>query len=168
MSQEQVNDIPRDTSKRQGCVVRTFKYLMLVLGIMVAWAIVLSFGDENVITLLVFMLIAAVVLARGFGSRKRLMRAMRENDGDEARNLGVEQENDEMPILLDGLVVYEAKETATRLERAGVRVRVERSSEDREFIYGGHGGLGTRMCIRVHREDMVRAARVLKTNEGMS
>ena len=118
--------------------------------------------------LLVFLLIAAVVLARGFGSGKRLIRAMRENDGDEARNPSVEQENDEIPILLDGLVVYETKETATRLERAGVRVLVERRGEDRGFIYGGHGGLGTRMCIRVHREDMVRAVRVLKTNEGMS
>ena len=92
--------------------------------------------------------------------RKRLMEMI---DGGSGKTTSdALHKTDAMPVLVDGIVVYKAKAIASSLEAAAVRFRVERSDEDRSFVYGGHGGLGTRMRIRVHRDDFERESNVLK------
>ena len=71
------------------------------------------------------------------------------------------QDDDSMPVLVDGILVHEVDAIASRLKDSGISFCVERSAEDRSFVYGGHGGTGTQMRIRVNRADREKAVKVL-------
>ena len=117
-------------------------------------------GDAAVELALFIGFVMFVVSKAMANKRKRLMEMI---DGGSGKTTSdALHKTDAMPVLVDGIVVYEAKAIASSLEAAAVRFRVERSDEDRSFVYGGHGGLGTRMRIRVHRDDFERESNVLK------
>ena len=68
-------------------------------------------------------------------------------------------------VLLDDVVVHEAKAMAEKLEAAHMRCRLELLEEDRAYHHYGRGGLGTRMCVLVAPSDYDAAKKLLRDGE---
>ena len=64
-------------------------------------------------------------------------------------------------MLVDGILVYEAKKLAERLETADIPFELKLTQDDRSFRFEGHGGCGQRMCILVDEIDFDRARALL-------
>ena len=93
--------------------------------------------------------------------REQLMRMTEDDAPMEPSSFEESQDDDSMPVLVDGILVHEVDAIASRLKDSGISFSVERSTEDRSFVYGGHGGTGTQMRIRVNRADREKAVKVL-------
>ena len=141
--------------------MKMLKLLAVAIPITLFLGWFISVGGGAAVKLVAFVGFFAFVWSKAAANKRKRLKEM-----DECRSEGMSscamQENDMMPVLVNGLVVYEAKEIASCLEAANVRFRVERSEEDSSFVYGGHGGTGTRMRIRVNRDDFEKAANILK------
>ena len=66
-----------------------------------------------------------------------------------------------LAVLVDGILVYEAKKLAERLETADIPFELKLTQDDRSFRFEGHGGCGQRMCILVDEIDFDRARTLL-------
>ena len=141
--------------------MRMLKLLAVAFPITILLGWFASEGGDAAVILVLFIGFVMFVVSKAMAiKRKRLMEMI---DGESGKTTSdAMHKTDAMPVLVDGVVVYEAKAMASSLEAAAVRFRVERTDEDRSFVYGGHGGLGTRMRIRVHGDDFERASNILK------
>ena len=64
-------------------------------------------------------------------------------------------------MLVDGILVYEAKALAERLEAAEIPFELKLTQDDRSFRFEGHGGCGQRMCVLVSEENLGHARTLL-------
>ena len=145
--------------------MKMLKLLAVALPITLFLGWFISVGGDAAVKLVVFIGFFAFVWSKAAANKRKRLKEM-DDGGSEGRTSCAMQENEMMPVLVNGLVVYETKEIASRLEAANIRFCVERSGEDRSFVYGGRGGTGTRMRIRVNREDFEKATNILKGLEG--
>lgn len=136
--------------------------ILLVGGVAIAVIERRMDGEMAVIFLLVAFMICASFLS--FRHVKGRTHFKSEYDDDGGIDWHERGDGDSDPKIIDGwavlipdCAVFEAKETAARLESAGMRCRLECIHEDRDFHLWGNGGIGTRMCVLVPPSEYERA-----------
>jgi len=135
-------------------------------GIFALYCIVVSLDGIELGIPLSFLLFCILAWVHANHCKREQLMKMTEDDAPMESAVWSAQcdeshDDDSMPVLVDGILVREVDAIASRLKGSGIRFSVERSTEDRSFVYGGHGGTGTQMRIRVNRDDREKAVKVL-------
>ena len=131
-------------------------------GLFVFCGIALSLVGKEAAAPLTFLLFCILAWIHvNHCKREQLMKMTEDDVPMESSSFDESQDDDSMPVLVDGILVHEVDAIASRLKDSGISFSVERSTEDRSFVYGGHGGTGTQMRIRVNRADREKAVKVL-------
>jgi hypothetical protein len=137
-----------------------------IVGLLIIDGIVMRFAGteaaKGVLYLLFFIVVWYCV------SRKKRRQLLKMSDDDDVMGVASaftrcaeSQCGGSLPVLVDGILVREVAAMASKLESSGIRFSVERSGEDRSLVYGGHGGTGTLMRIRVNPSDFKKAIKIL-------
>ncbi len=131
-------------------------------GLFVLCGIAVSLVGKEAAAPLTFLLFCILAWIHVNHCKREQLMKMTEDDAPmEPSAFDESQDDDSMPVLVDGILVHEVDAIASRLKDSGISFSVERSTEDRSFVYGGHGGTGTQMRIRVNRADREKAVKVL-------
>lgn len=141
-----------------GCLVAT-------IGLFFAAVVVRRFAGDEAARGALYLLFFMVVWHYANKSKRRQLSKMSDDETTDAESgsahCAESQCAGSMPVLVDGVLVREVEAIASKLESSGIRFRIERSGEDRSFVYGGHGGTGTLMRVRVNPSDFNRAVKIL-------
>ena len=142
-----------------GCLVAT-------VGLLCIGGIVMRFAGAGAARGVLYLLFFIVVWH--YVSKNKRCQLLKMSDDDDIMGAvptfaqcAESQRGVSMPVLVDGILVREVEAIASKLENSGVRFGIERSGEDRSFVYGGHGGTGTLMRIRVNPPDFEKAVKIL-------
>ena len=92
---------------------------------------------------------------RGAAARAEAVQAAEPADADPL--------DDEMLLVADGLLVFEADRLCQSLAENGIRFCVRQASIDGSYHSYGNYGLGTRMRVFVHQDDFAAAAPILQS-----
>ena len=131
-------------------------------GLFAVCGIALSLVGKEAAAPLTFLLFCILAWIHVNHCKREQLKKMTEDDAPiESSSFDESQDDDSMPVLVDGILVHEVDAIASKLKDSGISFSVERSAEDRSFVYGGHGGTGTQMRIRVNRGDREKAVKVL-------
>lgn len=141
--------------------MKILKGLLVALALLFWCGCLLSILGEAATKLVMILLFFIFVWRRVIKNKRRQLLEMSDDDKFDEAASNLSQSHDPMPVLIGGILVYEVEAITSRLESEGVRFCVERDSEDRSFVYGGHGGTGTLMRIRVHWTDREKAVKIL-------
>ena len=141
-----------------GCLVAT-------IGLFFAVVVVSRFAGDEAARGVLYLLFFMVVWHYANKSKRRQLSEMSDDETTDAESgsahCAESQCASSMPALVDGVLVREVEAIASKLESSGIRFSIERSGEDRSFVYGGHGGTGTLMRVRVDPSDFNRAVKIL-------
>ena len=147
----------------KGCrAMKILKYLFVALALVFWFAFLCAVLGDALAKLVMVIMLFIIVWRMAAKNKRRQLMEMSDGDSNPAEGVvGLPHDNELMPVLVGGILVYEVDEIAVRLKNGGVRFVVERDSEDRSFVYGGHGGTGTLMRIRVNQADCENALKIL-------
>ena len=143
------------------------KILVAVALAALAWAVYAKkLPRENAFWIVVGAVLLYVSYRSFCGGANGQDAAVKTSDDDDGgidwrEDGGVSEEpqmRDGWAILVEDCAVFEARETADRLEAAGIRCRLEVLREDKAFHRFGNGGMGTRMCVLVPLGEYERAS----------
>ena len=98
---------------------------------------------------------------RGAAARAEAVQAAEPADADPLD--GEMLLDDEMLLVADGLLVFEADRLCQSLAENGIRFCVRQASIDGSYHSYGNYGLGTRMRVFVHQDDFAAAAPILQS-----
>ena len=137
-----------------------------IVGLLIIDGIVMRFaGTESAKGVLYLLFFIVVWYCVNRNKRRQLLKMSDDDVMEEASTFmrcAESQCGGSMPVLVDGILVREVAAIASKLESSGIRFSVERSGEDRSFVYGGHGGTGTLMRIRVNPSYFEKAIKILE------